>query len=143
MSECDSDPLTLRFILSKIEALDRFCVTNFAQAKERVDMALAASDKAIVKAEAATEKRFEGVNEFRAALGDQANRLMPRAEYDVQHRALEEKVDNLNKIVSQNAAITRGKREGIGSIGAVIIGSASVVGVLIALGTLLVIFFRH
>ena len=82
-------------LTSKIEALDRFCVTNFAQGKERVDMALAASDKAIGKAELATEKRFEGVNEFRQTLADQASHLMPRAEYKIQNKAMDERVSTL------------------------------------------------
>jgi hypothetical protein len=38
----------------------------------QVSIALEAADKAILKAEAATEKRFDGVNEFRAQLAEQA-----------------------------------------------------------------------
>lgn len=37
-----------------------------------------ASEKAIAKAEAANEKRFAGVNEFRQQLSDQAKEFMPR-----------------------------------------------------------------
>ncbi len=58
-----------------------------------VKSALDTSEKAIVKAESATERRFEGVNEFRQTLADQASRLMPRSEYTVQHKALEDKVE--------------------------------------------------
>ena len=57
-----------------------------------VKSALDTSEKAIIKAESATERRFEGVNEFRQTLADQASRLMPRSEYTVQHQALEDKV---------------------------------------------------
>lgn len=74
-----------KHLSQQIGALDKFCSAAFAQSKERVDMALAASDKAITKAELTTDKRFEGVNEFRAALSDQANSFMPRSEYSVQH----------------------------------------------------------
>lgn len=64
-----------------------------------VAAALATSEKALIKAETATEKRFDSVNEFRGTLADQATRLLPRAEYDVQHRALEQKVEiNENRI---------------------------------------------
>ena len=38
----------------------------------QVSIALEAADKAIQKADTATEKRFDGVNEFRASLADQA-----------------------------------------------------------------------
>lgn len=65
---------------------------RFAAAKEQVTLALVGADKAITKADIATEKRFEGVNEFRQTLADQASNLMPRAEYTVQHQALSEKV---------------------------------------------------
>lgn len=48
--------------------------------KEAVLAALNAAEQAVAKAEAASEKRFESVNEFRAALGDQTRTFMPRIE---------------------------------------------------------------
>lgn len=57
-----------------------------------VKLSMDNSERAIAKAEVATEKRFDSINEFRATLADQASRLMPRSEYDVQHKALEERV---------------------------------------------------
>ena len=50
---------------------------------------------AINKAEQATEKRFDSVNEFRAVLTSQQNNLLPRVEYDAGHK-------NLSEIVSSN-----------------------------------------
>lgn len=64
-----------------------------AAAKDAVAAALAASDRAVQKAEIAAEKRFEGVNEFRAALADQQRTLMPRAEVDILMRALGERME--------------------------------------------------
>lgn len=58
-----------------------------------VKLAIETSEKAITKAETATEKRFEGVNEFRQTLADQAATLMPRAEFNVQHTALTERIN--------------------------------------------------
>jgi hypothetical protein len=63
-----------------------------ASQDKAVASALETSEKAIIKAESATEKRFDSVNEFRATLADQATRLMPRVEYSVQHEAMVEKV---------------------------------------------------
>jgi hypothetical protein len=40
--------------------------------KQAIDAALAAAEKAVQKAEMASERRFEGVNEFRQTLSDQA-----------------------------------------------------------------------
>lgn len=66
----------------RIAALDRLMTQGFAAQERATQIALGAAEKAVVKAEAATEKRFDGVNEFRQALGDQAARLISRAEVD-------------------------------------------------------------
>ena len=72
-----------------------------------VEVALANSERAINKAEVSTEKRFDAVNEFRGTLADQATKLMPRAEYDVQHRALAEKVEiNEGRITTMQREIS-------------------------------------
>lgn len=47
-----------------------------------VSLALAAADKAVLKAEQATEKRFEGVNEFRASLADLSSTMASRRELE-------------------------------------------------------------
>src|SRR5258708_4915140 len=85
----------INFLRILVEEHDERNKERFAASKESVVSALAAADKALIKAELSSEKRFEGVNEFRATLADQAANLMPRSEYTVQHRALEEKVNIL------------------------------------------------
>jgi hypothetical protein len=78
---------------------------------EKVALALAASDKAVTKAETATEKRFESVNEFRAQLSDQTKGFVARLEFDAQRAGLGEKVDGLvdqvNKAIPRQEAETR------------------------------------
>lgn len=54
--------------------------TLISSQADKVALALTASEKAIGKAEIATEKRFDAVNEFRAQLADQARTFMPRNE---------------------------------------------------------------
>jgi hypothetical protein len=49
---------------------------------EKSVTALAASDKAILKAEIAVEKRFESVNEFRQTLLDQTNTFITKVEFE-------------------------------------------------------------
>ena len=56
----------------------------------------------MTKAEIATEKRFESMNEFRQQLSDQARTFMPRAESESQHTALNDKL-----IAMENSFITR------------------------------------
>lgn len=61
---------------------------------EKVALALAASDKAVNKAELATEKRFEAVNEFRGQLNDQAARLLERREAEARFAAMGIQIDS-------------------------------------------------
>ena len=62
---------------------------------EKVALALTAADKAVTKAEIATEKRFESVNEFRKTLSDQTASFLPRTEYGAAHQALIDKLTDL------------------------------------------------
>lgn len=61
-------------------------------ATARSDTAVATSKEAVQKAEAAAEKRFEGVNEFRETLADQQRNLMPRLESEQRMKTLEERI---------------------------------------------------
>jgi hypothetical protein len=47
-----------------------------------MEAAFAASEKAILKAEAAAERRFESVNEFRGQLTDQTRTFLPRETFE-------------------------------------------------------------
>lgn len=68
---------------------------HLAQVRAETHAALEAADKAIAKAEAATEKRFEGVNEFRGQLADQARTFIPRAESISRHERTAEQIEAL------------------------------------------------
>jgi hypothetical protein len=63
-----------------LERLEVFYTRRFEDLDAKTTLALAAADKAVTKAEIATEKRFEGVNEFRGSLADSNARMMPREE---------------------------------------------------------------
>jgi hypothetical protein len=67
---------------------------QFKARAKAVDIAMQANDKALRIAAFDIEKRFASVNEFRQALEDQTSTYMPRSEYIVQHKALE---DALNR----------------------------------------------
>lgn len=90
--------------------------TAFAAQKEATSAALLAADRAVQKAEAASEKRFESVNEFRATLTDQQRTFIPRAEVDVIVRGVEEKINNLTKLMDesrQRETNSRAERRGV------------------------------
>lgn len=57
-------------------------------AKEALDAALASAEKAVLKAENSTNRRFDAVSEFQNALSNQTINLLSRTEYDAAHAAL-------------------------------------------------------
>jgi len=132
-----------KYLTEKIAALEKFCATSFAQSKERVDMALASSDKAITKAEQTTERRFEGVNEFRSALSDQSALMLTRTEWQAQQRLLTDRVAMLSDSLAKMEARTLGKHEGIGTIGTVVVGAMIGLNSLAALAALAIALLRH
>ncbi len=98
------------------------------------------SEKAINKAEIATERRLEGLNELRDMAADQASKLMSRAEFIVQHQATidkiqlnEDRLGVLQKDISDIQARGGGMKE--------------LWGYLIGLGGLILValevYFRH
>ena len=101
---------------------------RFVAAEERTTLALTAADRAVIKAENATEKRFDAVNEFRATLADQASTLMPRAEAEIRLRGLSEQIEDLRGT----------RRGGIATVGALVVGIAVVLAVLVQVVILLV-----
>ena len=74
---------------------------GLAGQKSEISAALAAADRAVLKAEVATEKRFESVNEFRGTLDQQQRTLIPRSEVDVLMRGVEEKISSLGKSLDE------------------------------------------
>ncbi len=97
----------------KFEALDRALLL----AAESVKTAMAASEKALVKAELATERRFEGVNEFRAAMADQQATFARKTEVDILINAINNKVDLL--MAQQHKHL--GKESGVGVVWGVVV----------------------
>jgi hypothetical protein len=96
---------------------------------ERVALALAAADKAVSKAETATEKRFESVNEFRQALSDQTRTFISKVEFDLVRDTnaarLAELISRLDK--------TEGKAVGLNAGWVYLLGGLSVVATLVSL----------
>jgi hypothetical protein len=74
---------------------------HLAQYRHEVGLAFESSDRAISKAEIATEKRFDSVNEFRAQLTDQASRFMPRTESEATTNRIIERITDLDNRVNQ------------------------------------------
>lgn len=75
---------------------------------ERRALALEATEKAIGKAEAANEKRFESVNEFRGQLADQTRTFMPRIEVQQLLDQLTLRLGELNDRMNRQEGILHG-----------------------------------
>ena len=104
----------LQHVLSLIGANDHRYEQRFLDQERSVTTAMAAAKEAVLKAENAAERRFEGINEFRAALGDQQRTLMPRTEAEEKFRTLEKQLDALARTVSDRVAERRGVAGGWG-----------------------------
>jgi hypothetical protein len=77
---------------------DRRYEERFKAMDEKTGLALTSSEKAVTKAETATEKRFDAVNEFRGQLKDQASTLISRVEVDARFVAQNEKLESISKV---------------------------------------------
>src|ERR1700686_742943 len=83
------------YVDRRFDDQDKAVQTALTSAEKAVQAALAAAKEAVTKAEIANDKRFESVNEFRGQLADQTATLMPRTEFNVQHKTLEDKISTL------------------------------------------------
>jgi hypothetical protein len=82
-----------------LDTLEKYLSSRLDSVKENVTLAMVAAEKALTRSDAALEKRLDIMNEFRAALSDQSKLWMPRSEYDVQHTALNEKVNQVQHAI--------------------------------------------
>lgn len=98
-------------------------------------LALNASDKAINKSEAAAEKRFDNVNEFRQSLSDQTATFISRREFEASNKALNDKVG----LVTDRVNTGEGRTSGADKLGAVIM---SIAAIIISIISILVIAFK-
>jgi len=97
MTGADSTDVEMARLQERLDGLDRLTDAKFVTFRTLVDsqadkvaLALASADKAVTKAEIATEKRFEAVNEFRAQLTDQAARFITRETFDARIKGIEQ-----------------------------------------------------
>ncbi len=77
--------------------------TAFTAADRAVQAALDAAKEAVAKQDAASEKRFESVNEFRAQLGDQVRTFAPREFVEGQLSAIDKRLQDM--MVARQSAL--------------------------------------
>lgn len=94
-----------------------------------VTAAMLAAEKAVTKAEIAAEKRFEGVNEFRSTLQDQASTFVTRVEFEAEHNALADRIRDLATRADRN----EGRSSGLNSGWGYLVAAVTLVGVVVAI----------
>src|ERR1700690_162736 len=95
-----------------IITLREYVDVRFDAQQKAVDAALASADRAVLKAEVASDKRFESVNEFRKTLSDETATFLTRTEYEHEHKALDEKVTELQNRVAASESRSLGLAQG-------------------------------
>jgi hypothetical protein len=102
-------------------------------AKEGVNAAMASAEKAILKAETATEKRFDSVNEFRQAMRDQQENFASKSETNMRIEDLTKRLDR----VTSGMEMSTGRSSGLLAAG-LLSGWAITTAI-----ALIAIFWRH
>ena len=131
MVEHGGDGISLReYVERLIQLHDVRYAQRFDAQEKAVLAALAAAKEAVIKAEAAYEKRFESVNEFRKLVEDQQVRFMAKGEAMQRLDALEKQIEGL---IAERAGIKGGWGYAVGVLGAI--------AVIIGIGMSLVSFW--
>jgi predicted transcriptional regulator len=130
-----------RRLEQRVNALERLTDAKLANLStlidahaERVVLALAAADKAVSKAEAATEKRFESVNEFRQTLSDQTRSFISKVEFEAVRDTNAARLADLASRMDK----TEGKAVGFNAGWVYLLGGLSVAATLVTLVILIV-----
>lgn len=108
-----------------VDTLHSYMLTRFTELTKQLDerkvaqefainAALLSAKEAVLKAEIATEKRFEGVNEFRQSLNDQQALFMPREVSDAQISELRKQIAALTTRLDRSVGKEAGTKQIIG-----------------------------
>lgn len=112
----DGDERLREHIGNQVEQINAALVAVESRAQIRhdaqrvqLDDRFAYTEAAVAKAEAANEKRFHSVNEFRAQLSDQAAQFLPREVAETQFANLLRRIESNAKVIAEASvdAVTR------------------------------------
>lgn len=101
---------------------------KIASLKELTERRFIEQEKAVDKANVASEKRFDGVNEFRKTLSDQTATFIPRAETEQRLSALAEKITAQAERISAAENLKQGAELTVGKMVTIVGVSVSVLG---------------
>lgn len=116
-----------------VESLKEYIERRFTDSDKAIQAALLAAKEAVAKAETASEKRFDAVNEFRGQLADQAATLMSRTEYLTNHKALEDKISDLTDRLNRSEGNKQGSEVTMGKVYALVGVATAILGFIVLL----------
>lgn len=99
------DVSVLDHIMALLAEKDTRDEQRFQAQTSAINAALQAAEKAVTKAEMASERRFEGVNEFRAQLSDQARTFASEEKVGLVIKRLDRMEENLNLQTGRSSGI--------------------------------------
>ena len=105
----------------------------FQEYSDKVNLRFDLMEKAVTKAELASDKRFDSVNEFRSQLADQQRTFIPRPEYVLAHKQLEDRINLVKEIVDR----LESRKEGANLVWVYILAAISI---LLSICTMLIDF---
>ena len=91
-----------------IETLKEYFEALIRDRDERYRERFDAQERAITKSELASDRRFDGVNEFRESLSDQQRQFLPRPEYERAHVDVVERVNQLSSRMDKLEGVKTG-----------------------------------
>ena len=121
----------LNLLTESIKSSEERFQERFKEVDLRYEQRFESQQMAISKSETATERRLEGVNEFRKTLSDQTASLMTRAEAMALFSGLTEKMGVLVKVIDRGEGQKEGSRERLRD-------TSSALGVWIAIATTII-----
>jgi hypothetical protein len=132
------------YLTALIEGVEQRSQVRYANLESKVQAAFDSSQTAIQKAETATEKRFEGVNEFRAALSDQAAHFVTREamaamadKFDTQISQYRKDLETLGRRLDVREGQTQGSRLTTGILVTVTTVAVGVLGLVVVIANYL------
>lgn len=106
----------------------KFYNDKFESQTAAMHTAIMNSKEAVAKADAATEKRFDSVNEFRGQMSDMQSGLMPRSETESQIKSISEKIDSLQTRIDKS----EGSGYGVKQSWTVLVGGLAALATVVA-----------
>lgn len=120
-----------------VDTLKEYFEQRIQDQDKAVQAALIAAKEAVIKAETASEKRFESVNEFRGQLADQTATLMPRAEVNTKFDAFNDKLTGLTDRINTSQGVKQGSELTIGKIYGAIAAFAAIITIVVIIANAL------